>query len=36
MKGALSQAEQRLLARKLTDCDTVPVTTTKEGHYANG
>src|SRR5215813_14060959 len=36
MQGALSQAEQRLLARKLTDCDTVPVTTAKEGHQANG
>src|SRR5919198_3399033 len=36
MKGALSQAEKRLLARKMTDCDTFPVTPTKEGHHANG
>jgi RNA polymerase sigma factor (sigma-70 family) len=36
MKGTLSQAEQRLLARKLTDCETFPVHTTKEGHHANG
>jgi predicted RNA polymerase sigma factor len=35
MKGALSQAETRLLARRLTDGDTLPVTTTKEGHHAH-
>jgi len=36
MEGTLSQAEKRLLARKMTDCDTFSVPTTKEGHHANG